>query len=131
VVQVAHLGPPGHNLLAVQRLGRDENAGRADTHALAYGIGPEGGKQRTEDAAGFPGTERGHVEFRNAASEREHAVAAADAEVPHDIGKSIRGDGQIRVAVGSYDILLADPDDCSMITAPLGEMPVDGLIREV
>ncbi len=122
---------PGLDLAAVERFGGDKRFGIADRHARFDRLRSERRKQRREDAAVLQRAERGDVEFRHAAKQREDAVALRYAALRQNIGEAIYSRAKRCIGEIADAVVAADPAQGELVAAPGLHMPVDRLVGDV
>jgi hypothetical protein len=80
VLQARQLAPPRLDLAAVERFRRDDGEASPMVIRAFTGSGPNAEKSGENTLPFFKVPKRGDVELRNAAEQREDAIALADAE---------------------------------------------------
>ena len=130
VLEGRELGDDGFDLLAELGLG-DEDPGAAVLHAVAHGVGAEGGEEGADDASGLEGPEDREVDLGDALHEGEDAVALLDAEPSEDVGELVGLAAHVIVGVGLGLAVLALPDHGGLVALAVEDVTVDGLVGEV
>ncbi|HCQ63648.1 MAG TPA: GNAT family N-acetyltransferase [Rhodobacteraceae bacterium] len=119
------------DLAPVEAFGGDERFRRADDQALSDRLEVEGGKQRAEDAPGLQRSEGGDIEFRDAAREREDAVARTDPAGAENVGEAVGLGPQIGVAQIADRPAFRDPADGRRPGERAIAMPVHRLVGDI